>query len=435
MNYSDVFAGQSAVKDGTAAGAAVRNAKDEKKGDDCKGQNSSFVNYANIMLLGRTGVGKSSFINYLVGKDVCMTGTGEPVTQGFNEYKNDDISGIPLRVFDSKGLEVRDYETIDRDIEQFVQEHSGSENVFDWIHSIFYCVNVESSRVESEEINFIKRLGRKTSQTIHIVITHCDNKTPEGIQRSEAMKEYVLSQLENENVRVYCVNSVETVTRKGIFGAFGRKEILDQIFILLWSDIAHKIAREYAQEMRYNLLGGCSLLDHAFQDMLQQFSIIKLISDGLNGRDDMTDRMSEEFDKYESQAEEILEKLNESYQKKIEPLVAFCHAYGKSCGYSIEVYDPFDFVGYDLDDMDLDDFLNHTKFGRFMTEIDDIPESDSIGEIMGSIVKLAGGLLKMKSLLKELCDEIVQELRSHIPCAAEIEKNIYSALMENVEAE
>lgn len=36
--------------------------------------------YANIMLLGRTGVGKSSFINYLIGKDVCKAATGMPVT-------------------------------------------------------------------------------------------------------------------------------------------------------------------------------------------------------------------------------------------------------------------------------------------------------------------------------------------------------------------
>ena len=52
--------------------------------------------YANIMLLGRTGVGKSSFINYLVGKDVCRVATGMPVTQGFETYEYDN-GKIPLR--------------------------------------------------------------------------------------------------------------------------------------------------------------------------------------------------------------------------------------------------------------------------------------------------------------------------------------------------
>ena len=42
--------------------------------------------YANIILLGRTGVGKSSFINYIIGKEICKTGNGKSVTQTYNEY-------------------------------------------------------------------------------------------------------------------------------------------------------------------------------------------------------------------------------------------------------------------------------------------------------------------------------------------------------------
>ena len=64
--------------------------------------------YANIMLLGRTGVGKSSFINYLIGKDVCKVATGMPVTQGFATYTY-NTGKIPLRIYDSKGLEVENY--------------------------------------------------------------------------------------------------------------------------------------------------------------------------------------------------------------------------------------------------------------------------------------------------------------------------------------
>lgn len=61
---------------------------------------------ANILLLGKTGVGKSTFINYLFEKDICVTGAGKPVTQNIYGYINKDIVNMPIRVFDSKGLEV-----------------------------------------------------------------------------------------------------------------------------------------------------------------------------------------------------------------------------------------------------------------------------------------------------------------------------------------
>ena len=76
--------------------------------------------YANIMLLGRTGVGKSSFINYLVGKDVCNVGTGMPVTSGFDTYEYNE-GKIPLRIYDSNGLEVQDYSTQKEKIIDFIK--------------------------------------------------------------------------------------------------------------------------------------------------------------------------------------------------------------------------------------------------------------------------------------------------------------------------
>ena len=76
--------------------------------------------YANIMLLGRTGVGKSSFINYLIGKDVCKAATGMPVTQGFATYTY-NTGKIPLRIYDSKGLEVENYSNQKEEIIKFIK--------------------------------------------------------------------------------------------------------------------------------------------------------------------------------------------------------------------------------------------------------------------------------------------------------------------------
>ena len=99
--------------------------------------------YANIMLIGKTGVGKSSFLNYLLQDNrfkAGVPGHSGGVTQGFETSVYDNVDGLPLRVYDSKGLEVLDLEKLKSELINYLKVQCGNTNPLEWIHSIFYCI-------------------------------------------------------------------------------------------------------------------------------------------------------------------------------------------------------------------------------------------------------------------------------------------------------
>ena len=64
----------------------------------------------NIILLGKTGVGKSTLINGTFGfsdDEGAKTGEGKPITQNYEEFISDERKG--LRLIDSKGIEMGEY--------------------------------------------------------------------------------------------------------------------------------------------------------------------------------------------------------------------------------------------------------------------------------------------------------------------------------------
>ena len=56
----------------------------------------------NLAVFGKTGVGKSTIVNAIFGRDVAVTGVGSPVTKGLVYYRHPD--GF-LGLYDSEGFE------------------------------------------------------------------------------------------------------------------------------------------------------------------------------------------------------------------------------------------------------------------------------------------------------------------------------------------
>ena len=106
----------------------------------------------NILVTGKTGVGKSRLVNALVGRRVAEEGRAkDPCTVGVSPYSV-VIEGIEVFVWDSRGLQdgTNNEELHLRDLQRKNDEHG-----FD---VFIYCLKMDDSRFYSEDKNAIRKL-------------------------------------------------------------------------------------------------------------------------------------------------------------------------------------------------------------------------------------------------------------------------------------
>ncbi|MCQ2614546.1 50S ribosome-binding GTPase [Helicobacter pylori] len=109
----------------------------------------------NILLMGYTGSGKSSLINALFGEEIAKTGVGKPITQHIEKYI-DEQKGLIL--WDTKGIEDKDYHDTMQGIKQRMEEvspskgHDEKEAEEKIIHMAYLCVKETSGRVKERVI-------------------------------------------------------------------------------------------------------------------------------------------------------------------------------------------------------------------------------------------------------------------------------------------
>lgn len=110
----------------------------------------------NLIIFGKTGVGKSTLINAIFGEEVARTGIGEPVTQGSHLYI--DKVG-QLGVIDTRGLEVgKDDKAIVSELNALMKS-SRKLPLNEQVHVAWFCLRGMDRRFEEAEENFVKRLA------------------------------------------------------------------------------------------------------------------------------------------------------------------------------------------------------------------------------------------------------------------------------------
>lgn len=153
------------------------------------------LNTLNIIVAGKTGVGKSTLINSVFKEKFADTGMGKPVTSHMREITK---KGVPLAIYDTRGFELgKEVQTeVKQEVLDTISKGLATQDINKAIHCIWYCINTASNRIEPEEIEWLRELSMENQSTqipIIVVLTQSFSK-----KKAQEMRQVLL----NENLDI-----------------------------------------------------------------------------------------------------------------------------------------------------------------------------------------------------------------------------------------
>lgn len=145
----------------------------------------------NIIVAGKTGVGKSTLINSVFREKLAETGMGKPVTDHMRKISK---KGVPLSIYDTRGFELgKEVQAeVKKEVVDTISKGLATQDINKAIHCIWYCINTASNRIEPEEIEWLKELSKDNQITqvpIIVVFTQSFSK-----KNAAAMRQMLLDE-------------------------------------------------------------------------------------------------------------------------------------------------------------------------------------------------------------------------------------------------
>jgi uncharacterized protein (DUF697 family) len=134
----------------------------------------------NLLVAGKTGVGKSTLINAVFQGNFASTGQGRPATKNTRKIKK---KGVPLYIYDTRGLELDRFLESLAELEDLICGLAQSEDPNDHIHCAWLCISEDGRRVEDAEIKLLNLLTKHLPAVVVITKSRADNGFRSEVQR------------------------------------------------------------------------------------------------------------------------------------------------------------------------------------------------------------------------------------------------------------
>ena len=182
--------------------------------------------YINILVIGESGLGKSTLINSFLQIDKAKVGFGESITKTIGEsYISENDLNKDFQLFDSYGFSKDEDFTITIDkIINFINKESTGQNL---IHCIWYCVNGKRF-FEKDKETIKKLLNTYTDDFLPIIIVHLQTL---NIDESEEYFKKFNKFLGDDSKKLKFISvlakdyEVKIGSEKKIIQSFGLKEL------------------------------------------------------------------------------------------------------------------------------------------------------------------------------------------------------------------
>ena len=205
-------------------GTQIYKSKIENSISNLRKDNKLFkINYLTILILGKSGVGKTTLINKILNVN-GKTGDGNFVTTVTTPYQNQTMPY--LRLVDTRGIELSanfGAEQLQNEAFRFISDQIKTNNYNNFVHCIWYCIS--SKRFENVEVQTLRSIQNYyKGNKIPIIIVFTQAVDADSIKR---MKAYISSQIDCKDFVEIIAEDINTPSKQ-VLKSFGINNLINQ---------------------------------------------------------------------------------------------------------------------------------------------------------------------------------------------------------------